>query len=284
LISRGQGEERFGMQIDLRGKVGIVTGAGRGIGREIALTLAREGVVTVVTDIHEPNLLEMRSEFERQGMQGCCHVCDVREFGQIEAVLSRVVQDYGRIDILVNNAGVAGGGPVETLREEVWDLNLDINLKGTYLMCKAVAPIMKKQRAGRIINAASFAAIVPSCGSAAYAASKAGVEQFTRVLAGELGPWNITVNCYAPGMIPTEMNRFAELPEAQQERLLDTLTLRRWGQKEEVAHLVCFLASDYASYITGTRIDISGGKLATQIPRVAYEQAAAQGEYEFRRV
>jgi 3-oxoacyl-[acyl-carrier protein] reductase len=134
---------------------------------------------------------------------------------------------------------------------------------------------MKRQRAGRIINAASFAAIVPIVGSAAYAASKAGVHYFTRVLAGELGPWNVTVNCYAPGMIPTEMNHFAEAPRERQERLLDTLTLRQWGQPREVANLICFLASDLASYITGTMIDVSGGKLATQIPRLAWDAAAA---------
>ncbi|TDG00615.1 SDR family NAD(P)-dependent oxidoreductase [Paenibacillus piri] len=269
------------MHIDLNGKVAIVTGAGRGIGREIAVTLAREGVITVVTDINESNLNDLRQEFVQQGYQGSQYLCDVREFGQIAEVVRDVEQKLGRIDILVNNAGVAGGGTVDTLQEEVWDLNLDINLKGTFLMCKAVVPIMKKQKSGRIINAASFAAIVPSYGSAAYASSKAGVEQFTRVLAGELGPWDITVNCYSPGMIPTDMNHFAELPAQQQQRLLDTLTLRHWGKKDDVAHLICFLASDFAGYITGTMIDVSGGKLATQIPRIAYERAAADGKYEF---
>jgi 3-oxoacyl-[acyl-carrier protein] reductase len=122
-----------------------------------------------------------------------------------------------------------------------------------------------------ILNAASFAAIIPCIGSAAYAASKAGVYQFTRVLAGELGPWDITVNAYAPGMIPTTLNHFDELPQDKQDLLLDTLTLRRWGKKEDIAQLICFLASDSASYITGTMIDISGGKLATQVPKMAYE-------------
>jgi 3-oxoacyl-[acyl-carrier protein] reductase len=115
-------------------------------------------------------------------------------------------------------------------------------------------------------------------GSGAYAASKAGVHYFTRALAGELGPWNVTVNCYAPGMIPTEMNRFAEAPPEHQRRLLDTLTVRRWGQPRDVANLIAFLASDLAEYITGTMIDVSGGKLATQIPRLAWESAAASGD------
>lgn len=262
------------MNIDLKGKVAIVTGAGRGIGREIAFTLASEGVIVVVTDVNEAELELVNNDFAQHGYAGSQYVCDVRDSARIKEVVDKVVEAFGRIDILVNNAGVAGGGPVDSLKEELWDLNLDINLKGTFLMCQAVAPIMKRQNAGRIINAASFAAIIPSYGSAAYASSKAGVKQFTRVLAGELGPWNITVNCYAPGMIPTDMNHFAERSQDIQERLLDTLTLRKWGEKKHVAHLIAFLASDYAEYITGTMIDVSGGKLATQQPRVAYEKKA----------
>ncbi|SFM27151.1 3-oxoacyl-[acyl-carrier protein] reductase [Paenibacillus sp. 1_12] len=263
------------MHIDLKGKVALVTGAGRGIGREIALMLASEGVITVITDINGAAIEAIREEFNELGLQGSQYLCDVRDFTRIQEVVESVVQTYGRLDILVNNAGVAGGGPVVDLQEELWDLNMDINLKGTYLMCKAVSPVMKKQKSGRIINAASFAAIIPSYGGAAYAASKAGVRQFTRVLAGELGPWNITVNCYAPGMIPTDMNHFAERSGEDQERLLDMLTLRRWGSKDHVAHLICFLASDYADYITGTMIDVSGGKLAIQMPQVAYEKSEA---------
>jgi 3-oxoacyl-[acyl-carrier protein] reductase len=264
--------------IDLHGKVAIVTGAGRGIGREIALTLAREGTKTIVIDLNPVYLAEVKKQFDENGLEGFQQVCDIRDFSDIQRVVLEAEQKYGRIDILVNNAGVASGGPVESLSEEIWDLNLDINLKGTFLMCKAVIPVMKRQKSGRIINAASFAAIIPSFGSAAYATSKAGVVHFTRVLAGELGPWNITVNCYAPGVIPTEMNHFAERTFEQQEQLLDNLSLRRWGNKEEIGHLICILASDYAGYITGTMIDISGGKLATQVPRVAYEQAAVERE------
>ncbi|MGC4152458.1 MAG: SDR family oxidoreductase, partial [Propionicimonas sp.] len=157
-----------------------------------------------------------------------------------------------------------------------WDVVHDINVKGVFHTCRAVAPVMKAQRSGRILNAASFAAILPIVGSAAYASSKAAVAQFSRVLAGELGPWNITVNAYAPGMVPTTMNNFADRSEAEQERLLDTLTLRRWGDKADVARLLCFLASDLAGYITGTLVDVSGGKLATQIPRLAYEWAGLE--------
>jgi 3-oxoacyl-[acyl-carrier protein] reductase len=258
------------MLIDLQNKVAIVTGAGRGIGYEISRTLAAEGVATVVTDIRQDLLDAARAEWQARGWRGAQLLCDVRSAVDSRAVVDAVVEEFGRIDILVNNAGVASGGRVESLPEETWDLNMDINLKGMFLMCQAVIPAMKRQRSGRILNAASFAAIVPSIGSAAYAASKAGVHSLTRVLAGELGPFDITVNAYAPGMIPTEMNHFAERPAELQERLLDTLTLRRWGSPADVANLICFLASDLAGYITGTMIDVSGGKLATQMPSVAY--------------
>lgn len=257
--------------IDLNEMVGIVTGVGKGIGKEIILTLAREGVKTVGIDVYQDDLNQLAQEFKEQGLEGLFFDCDVSDSARISEVINETMQKFGRIDLLVNNAGVAGNGEVETLAEEVWDYCHDVNLKGIYLMCQSVIPIMKKQRFGRIINSASFAAIIPSIGSAAYASSKAGVKQFSRVLAGELGPWNITVNSYAAGMIPTTLNHFSELPQEQQDRLLDSLTLRRWGEKKDIAQLICFLASDLAGYITGTLIDVSGGKFATQFPKVAYE-------------
>lgn len=261
------------MQIDLTGKIAIVTGAGRGIGREIAETFAREGVAVVVTDIRQELLDDWMGAVTANGWTGRGNICDVRDSSRIQEVVDETVRDFGRIDILVNNAGVAGGAYVEELSEDLWDANFDINLKGTFLMCKAVVPVMKNQKSGRILNAASFAAIIPSLGSSAYAASKAGVHYFTRVLAGEVGPYDVTVNCYAPGMVPSEINHFTEQPADIQERLLDTLTLRRWQEAKDVASLLCFLASDHAGYITGTLVDVSGGKLATQIPHRAYQRA-----------
>ncbi|MBN9360584.1 MULTISPECIES: SDR family NAD(P)-dependent oxidoreductase [unclassified Devosia] len=259
------------MLIDLKGKVAVVTGAGRGIGRAIARTLAAEGVTVAIVDFRQDLLDDAAMEWTEAGWPGLRILCDVREAAQVNAAVGAVDEAFGRIDILVNNAGVASGARVDKLAEAVWDANFDTNTKGTFLMCQAVAPIMQRQAVGRILNAASFAAIIPSVGGAAYAASKSAVVQFSRVLAGELGPFNVTVNSYSPGMIPTEMNGFAKLPDARQERLLDTLTLRRWGNPEDVANLICFLASDQAHYITGASIDCSGGKYATQFPSAAYE-------------
>ncbi|MEO6014208.1 MAG: SDR family NAD(P)-dependent oxidoreductase [Devosia sp.] len=261
------------MLIDLKDRVAIVTGAGRGIGREIAETLAAEGVLVVIADIRRDLLDEVGSHWQSKGWRGLMVVCDVRDAASCNSAVAAAEEKFGRVDILVNNAGIASGSRVAEMRDEVWTANLDINLSGTMRMCRAVIPVMQRQKAGRILNAASFAAIIPSIGGAAYSASKAGVESLTRVLAGELGPFGITVNSYAPGMIPTEMNHFAERNEVEQERLLDTLTLRRWGNARDVANLICFLASDQASYITGTMVDVSGGKLATQMPWVAHRRS-----------
>jgi 3-oxoacyl-[acyl-carrier protein] reductase len=235
------------VHIDLSGRVAVVTGAGRGIGRHLVLRLAHEGVTTVALDIDKGNLDSLGAELAEIGVPSSQLVCDVTDAARVQDVVDEVVRRYGRLDILVNNAGVATGGPVDTMPEDRWRLCQDVNLTGTYLMCKAAVPIMKRQRSGRIINAASFAAIIPTVGGAAYAASKAAVAQFTRALAGELGPWNITANAYAPGMIPTEMNHFTERPPQVQERLLDLVTIRRWGTPDDIANLVCFLASDQAA-------------------------------------
>jgi 3-oxoacyl-[acyl-carrier protein] reductase len=256
------------MLLDLSEKVVVITGAGRGIGRVIAETFLREGSVVAGLDV-EIGALEWLPTSDK----AATFACDVRNGTQTAAVVADVLERFGRIDVLVNNAGVLVEGLVENLDDDLWDFCLDVNVGGTFRMCRAVIPAMKAQESGRIINAASFAAIVPSVGSSAYAASKAAVVQFTRTLAGELGPWNITANAYAPGMIPTGMNRFADLTGAARDRMLETVALRRWGEAREVADLVCFLASDAGRYITGTLVDISGGKLATQFPRHRYEAA-----------
>ena len=260
--------------LDLEGKVVVVTGGGRGIGRALVERFRSEGCRVASLDITAPE------DPDADDGGPTTSACDVTDAGSVRTAVGEVLDRHGRIDVLVNNAGVNVEGTVTDLDPERWRRCLEVNLTGTFLVCQAVAPVMKEQRSGRILNAASFAAIVPSVGSAAYAASKAGVVQLTRVLAGELGPYDVTVNAYAPGMVPTAMNGFTELPEATQTRLLDTLSLRRWGEAGEVADLLCFLASDAARYITGTLVDVSGGKLSTQLPQKGHELAAAdQGRW-----
>ena len=255
------------MQIDLRDRVVVVTGAARGIGAGIAASFAEEGCEVVRLDLEGGGFPERDGDL----------VCDVADEAAVQDVVRRIASRSGRIDVLVNNAGVNLEGPLETIEDAAWRRLFDINVGGVFRMCKAVVPVMQRQRSGRILNAASFAAIVPSVHSAAYAASKAAVVQLTRVLASELGPYGATVNAYAPGMVPTGINGFAEMPQEAQDRLLDTLSLRRWEEPRDVADVLKFLSSDQAGYITGALIDVSGGKLATQIPAKAYETAARRG-------
>jgi 3-oxoacyl-[acyl-carrier protein] reductase len=261
------------MLIDFAGQVVVISGGGRGIGRTLVERFAREHAQVVALDLAFPAPATGRAgDGLLDGVAAIA--CDVTDPASVRAAVDEIVERFGRIDVLVNNAGINVEGAVETLEPARWKAAFDVNVFGVFLLSQAVIPVMKAAGRGRIINAASFAAIIPSIGAAAYGASKAAVVQFTRVLAGELGPWNITVNAYAPGMVPTAMNGFAEMPEAAQSRLLDTLTLRRWEKADDVADLLCFLASDAAGYITGTLVDVSGGKLATQIPSRAYEGIA----------
>jgi len=266
------------MHLDLSDRVVVVTGAARGIGRTIAERFRLEGAHVVALDLAAA-LADHAADDQPGGPSSVpdgAHplevlACDVTDPESVRAAVDEVVTRHGTVDVLVNNAGINVEGRVVDLEWDAWRRCMDVNLGGTFLMSQAVAPVMQRAERGRIINAASFAAIVPSVGSAAYAASKAAVVQFTRVLASELGPWGITVNAYAPGMVPTAMNGFATMPAAAQDRLLDTLSIRRWETPDDVADVLLFLASDLAGYVTGTLLDVSGGKLATQIPSRAYE-------------
>lgn len=254
------------MQIDLSGRVVLVTGAARGIGRTIAETFAREGAHVVAMDLDADALAGM----EQDSHAALALPCDITDPAQVREAVAAIEERFGRLDVLINNAGINAEGPLESFDPELWDRLFAVNVRGVLNTCQAVIPLMKRQRAGRIINAASFAAVIPSVDAAAYGASKAAVVQMTRVLASELGPWGVTVNAYAPGMIPTAMNGFAALGEEAAAAKLDQLSVRRWGVPEDVAKLCLFLASDLSDYVTGALLDVSGGKFATQDPGAAW--------------
>lgn len=250
----------------VRDRVVIVTGGSRGIGRGIAEAFVAAGARTFNLDMAGPAGEQPTTAAEHVAV-------DVTDASSVQAAVAHVVAAAGGVDVLVNNAGINVTGRVEAVSDAQFLRALDVNTVGTWRMCQAVIPSMKARGFGRILNAASFAAIIPSVGSAAYAASKAAVVSLTRVLASELGPWNITVNAYAPGMIPTAMNGFAELDEESASGMLDMLSIRRWGTPQDVAHLLRFLASEDAGYITGALLDVSGGKFATQVPAQGYRTA-----------
>lgn len=250
------------MHLDFTARTVLVTGASAGIGKVIADRFAGEGAHVYGLDVAAPASIDGWGGFA---------VCDVTDESAVAREVAAIEAERGSVDVLVNNAGINVVGPVEELSAAQWRRCLDVNVVGVAVMSAAVIPGMKRAGRGSILNAASFAAINPPVGAAAYAASKAAVVQLTRVVAGEVGPWGITVNAYAPGMVPTAMNGFADMTEEAKDELLDTLTLRRWQSPDDVADLLMFLASDQARYITGTLVDVSGGKLATQIPRRAYE-------------
>jgi NAD(P)-dependent dehydrogenase (short-subunit alcohol dehydrogenase family) len=236
-----------------------VTGAGRGIGRAIALELARLGAHIVVSDINFESACAVALEIEAVGRQSLAVCTDVADEHQVEEMVHQAVERFARIDILVNNAGVVSTGPLTEITTEIWDRTLAINLKGVFLCSKAVFPWMVTQRSGKIINIASVAGKRGGGlhGNSCYAASKGGVIAFTKTIAREGGPYNIHVNAITPALIETEMIR--GLPPQQLESILQTIPLRRTGKAEEVAAAVCFLASDAASFMTGEIMDVDGG-------------------------
>jgi 3-oxoacyl-[acyl-carrier protein] reductase len=242
---------------ELQGKVAIVTGSARGIGKAIASALARHGADVVISDVDEAGARATAGEIEALGRRSLAVRCDVSKRDQVEALIASTIAALGRLDILVNNAGITRDTLLVRMSEEQWDLVLDINLKGTFFGCQAAARPMMKARAGKIVNVASITGIIGNAGQANYSASKAGVIALTRTVAKELASRNIQVNAIAPGFIETEMTR--DLPEKAREAFLQNIPLGRAGTPEDVAQLVCFLASPASSYITGQCITIDGG-------------------------
>jgi 3-oxoacyl-[acyl-carrier protein] reductase len=233
-----------------------VTGAGRGIGRAIALALARQGAHIVISDVNLESAQAVTREVEGESLAVRVDVSSETEVGEM---LNRAVERFSRVDILVNNAGIVTTGPVTEISPETWDRTLAVNLKGVFLCSKAVFPLMMEQRDGRIINIASVAGKRGGGlhGNSCYAAAKGGVIAFTKSLAREGGPHNIRVNAITPAVIKTEM--LDSLPEDKLQEILRALPLRRAGTPEDVAAAVCFLASDASAFMTGEIMDVDGG-------------------------
>lgn len=246
------------MQNTLTGKVALVTGASRGIGRAIALKLAAEGAAVVI-NYHGSmeKAKEVKAEIESDGGIAEIMQCNVADYQATEAMIRKVTDDFGRLDILVNNAGITRDGLLMKMSEEDYDTVLDTNLKGTFHCIRFAARQMLRQRGGRIINLSSVSGILGNAGQANYSASKAGVIGLTKSAARELASRGITVNAVAPGFIETEMT--AVLSEKVRESAVAQIPMRAFGTAEDVAEAVAFLASDSARYITGQTIHVDGG-------------------------
>jgi len=249
----------------LKDKIIIITGARRGMGKSHALLLAKAGAKVIVSDISEEDCQKVVNEIKEAGGEAIAVKCDMVKKEEIDNLIKKTIEKFGRIDILVNNAGICQFKPFLDLTEEEWDRTLDINLKGYFLCSQAAAREMAKQKSGKIINIASVAMGQQGVGMpniVHYCASKGGIIAFTEALAVELASFGIKVNAIAPGMIETPMiSSIKENPE-QEKEMLKKIPMGRVGKPEEVSDLVLFLASDKSSYINGSTIVIDGGWLA----------------------
>lgn len=241
----------------LDGKVALVTGAGRGIGRAVAEKLASEGADLALCDVKVEWLADTEAAVKGLGRKTVSVAADVSKAAEVDAAVDAVQAACGRIDILVNNAGITRDGYLARMSEEDWDAVLDINLKGTFLMSKAVAKLMMKQKSGNIINIASIIGLIGNAGQCNYAASKAGAIALTKSTAKELASRNIRANAIAPGFIETKMTE--ALPEEIRKKMLDAIPMRRFGLPADIAHAVLFLASDASAYLTGQVLSVNGG-------------------------
>lgn len=244
----------------LKGKVALITGAARGIGKAIALKYVQEGADVAFTDIKDDEQFrKTEKELQSYGTKVKAYVSDAANYESAQNLAEVLVKDFGRLDILVNNAGITRDNLLMRMSEEQWDLVININLKSVYNMTKAFMRQMMKQRCGSIINLSSVVGVQGNPGQANYAASKAGIIGFTKSIAQELGSRNIRANAIAPGFIETEMT--ASLPEDVKQSWYDQIPLRRAGKPEEVANTAVFLGSELSSFVSGQTIHVCGAML-----------------------
>jgi 3-oxoacyl-[acyl-carrier protein] reductase len=246
----------------LAGKVAIVTGAGKGIGRGVSLALAERGTKVVLAGMRDESINAVKAEIEKAGGEAVAIRTDVTKWTEVQSMIKATVERYGKIDILVNNAGtdkIDKGGKQYTIldmEDEDWDFVLGVNLKGQFHCAKAVMPVMMAQKSGNIVSIASTVGFGGQVGTAPYAASKAGIMVFNKMLARELGPYGVFVNCVAPGMIMTPMQDYT--PKAAAEMVARMVPLRRVGMPEDVAQAVLWFCED-GMYITGQTLLVDGG-------------------------
>lgn len=251
--------------MELKDKIAIITGARRGMGRTHALALAEAGAKVVVSDISLEDCQKVVEEIKKNGGEAIAMKCDVSKKAEVDEMVKKTIEEFGKVDVLVNNAGICQFKPFLELTEEDWDRTLDINLKGYFLCAQAVAKEMVKQKSGVIVNIASVAMGQQGIGFpniAHYCASKGGIVAMTEALAVELATYNIRVNAIAPGMIETSMIEQVKEDPKMMVAMLANVPMHRAGKPEEVSNLVVFLASDKSSYMTGSIVVVDGGWLA----------------------
>ena len=248
--------------MSMEGRVAIVTGAAKGIGRGVARTLAREGADIVIVDINLQGAQQVADEIQASGRKTLAMKVDISCKRDVLDAVEATIQTFDRIDMLVNNAGIAEPETVEDLSEADWDRTININLKGPFLFSQAVIPQMKKQGGGRIVNISSIAGKIGGiCAGPAYAASKAGVMCLTKSFSKALAKFNILVNSVSPGQIDTDLNKL--FPEDMNRIFMEAIPLGHYGQPEDIAEAVAFLCSDKARWITGEIFNVDGGEAAS---------------------
>lgn len=242
----------------LQGKCAVITGASRGIGREIAIKYAKEGANIVLNYRNsKEEALQLKEELDELGSNTLIFKANVSKFEEAEKLIKEAKEVFGRVDILVNNAGITKDNLIMRMKEEDFDSVIDVNLKGAFNCLKAVTPIMIRQKSGKIINMSSVVGVIGNAGQVNYSASKAGLIGMTKSLAREIGGKNININAIAPGFIDTDMTKV--LSEDQKKNIISQVPLKRLGHAEDIANLALFLASDQSNYITGQVIHVDGG-------------------------